>query len=235
VDHIADINLPYSDIAREYLLSEGFPADQIIKTGSPMFEVIQAHLDKINNSKVLKELRLAKNNYFLVSAHREENVDDIKSLSNLVESLNVIAKEYKMPIMFSTHPRTLNRLEQSSLRLDDLVQIHKPFGFSEYNHLQMNARAVLSDSGTISEETSILQLKALNIRTSHERPEAMEEGTVMLTGLKKDSILRALKILENSSISRVVKDYAFPYVSKTVLNTIVSYTEYIKMKNYTQR
>ena len=235
VDHIADINLPYSDIAREYLLAEGFPADQIIKTGSPMFEVIQAHLDKIKNSQVLKDLKLEKNNYFLVSAHREENVDEIKSLSHLVESLNAIAKEYQMPIMFSTHPRTLKRLEQFSLKLDDLVQIHKPFGFSDYNHLQMNARAVLSDSGTISEETSILQLKALNIRTSHERPEAMEEGTVMLTGLKKDAILRALKILENSSSSRVVKDYAFPLVSKTVLNTIVSYTEYIKMKHYTQR
>ena len=230
VDHIADINLPYSDIAREYLLKEGLPADQIIKTGSPMYEVIQAHLDKIKNSNILKELKLLKDNYFLVSAHREENVDDINSLHNLVESLNTISEEYQLPILFSTHPRTLKRLEQSSIKLDKRVQIHKPFGFSDYNHLQMNAKAVLSDSGTISEETSILDLKTLNIRSSHERPEAMEEGTVMMVGLKKDNILRCLKALESSAISRTVKDYEFPNVSETVLKVILSYTSYINSK-----
>jgi UDP-N-acetylglucosamine 2-epimerase (non-hydrolysing) len=232
VDHIADINLPYSDIAREYLLAEGVQADQIIKTGSPMYEVIQAHLDKIKNSNVLKDLKLAKDNYFLVSAHREENVDDINNLRDLVESLNAVAEVYKLPIILSTHPRTLKRLEESSLKLDLRVQVHKPFSFSDYNHLQMNAKAVLSDSGTISEETSILKLKALNIRTSHERPEAMEEGTVIMVGLNKTNILRGIEILKNHEASRTVKDYEFPSVSKTVLYSLLSYTKFFKIMKF---
>jgi UDP-N-acetylglucosamine 2-epimerase (non-hydrolysing) len=230
VDHIADINLPYSDIAREYLLKEGLPADQIIKTGSPMYEVIQSQLNKIKKSSVLDELKLVKDEYFLVSAHREENVDSLENLGDLVESLNAVADIYQMPIMFSTHPRTLKRLEQSTLKIHSLIQVHKPFNFSDYNHLQMNAKAVLSDSGTISEETSILKLKALNIRTSHERPEAMEEGTVMMVGLKKDNILRGIEILKNHETSRTVKDYEFPNVSNTIVKTIFSYTPYINQK-----
>jgi UDP-N-acetyl-L-fucosamine synthase len=230
VDHIADINLPYSDIAREYLLREGLPADQIIKTGSPMYEVIQQNLDKINQSKVLKKLGLFKDKYFLVSAHREENVDSIEKLKQLVDSLNVIAEEYKLKILFSTHPRTLKRLESSKLKLSPLVELQKPFGFSDYCHLQMNAKAVLSDSGTISEETSILILKSLNIREAHERPEAMEEGTVMMVGLNKENILRGLRVLENSINPKIVKDYSHPYVSNTVLTCIMSYTQYTNQK-----
>jgi UDP-N-acetylglucosamine 2-epimerase (non-hydrolysing) len=179
---------------------------------------------------VLDELKLVKDGYFLVSAHREENVDSLENLGDLVESLNAVADIYQMPIMFSTHPRTLKRLGQSSLKLHSLIQVHKPFNFSDYNHLQMNAKAVLSDSGTISEETSILKFKALNIRTSQERPEAMEEGTVMMVGLNKENILRGIDILEQQTPSRIVKDYEFSSVSNTVLTTIVSYTSYINQK-----
>ena len=230
VDHIADINLPYSDIAREYLLREGLPADQIIKTGSPMYEVILQNKEKIEQSNILKELGLNKDQYFLVSAHREENVDSKEKLKDLVDSLNAIVEQYKLKILFSTHPRTLKRLEASKFKLDALIELHKPFGFSDYCHLQMNAKVVLSDSGTISEETSILGLKSLNIREAHERPEAMEEGTVMMVGLNRTNILRGLEILEKLPASRIVKDYSFPLVSKTVLTAILSYTEYINQK-----
>jgi UDP-N-acetylglucosamine 2-epimerase (non-hydrolysing) len=230
VDHIADINLPYSDIAREYLLAEGFPADQIIKTGSPMYEVIQKNLDKIHNSNILSDEKLTKNEYFLVSAHREENVDSPEQLSDLVMSLNQIASQYGLKVLFSAHPRTLNRLETSKHQLNPLIELHKPFGFTDYCHLQMNAKAVISDSGTISEETSILQFNSINIREAHERPEAMEEGTVMMTGLKADSIIRALESLNNLQAKRVVKDYQFPNVSNTVFTCIMSYTHYINKK-----
>jgi UDP-N-acetylglucosamine 2-epimerase (non-hydrolysing) len=230
VDHIADINLPYSDIAREYLLKEGLPADQIIKIGSPMYEVIQQNIDKINQSKVLRDLSLSKDKYFLVSAHREENVDSIVKLKELVDSLNVIAEEYKLRTLFSTHPRTMKRLNSSKLKLSKFIELHKPFGFSDYCHLQMNAKAVLSDSGTISEETSILKLKSLNIRESQERPEAMEEGTVMMVGLNKDNIIRGLHVLENINSIRLVQDYAFPIVSQTVLTVILSYVEFIQLR-----
>ena len=235
VDHIADINLPYSDIAREYLLREGLPADQIIKTGSPMYEVIQQNKEKIDRSNVLKELGLLKDQYFLVSAHREENVDSKDKLEELVDSLNAIADKYNLKILFSTHPRTLKRLEASNLKLHSLIELHKPFGFSSYCHLQMNAKGVLSDSGTISEETSILGLKALNIREAHERLEAMEEGTVMMVGLRQDSILRGLDILEKHQPTRLVQDYGFPLVSHTVMMVIMSYVEYIQSKVWKKR
>jgi UDP-N-acetyl-L-fucosamine synthase len=230
VDHIADINLPYSDIAREYLLKEGLPADQIIKTGSPMYEVVQQNLDKINQSKVLKKLGLFKDKYFLVSAHREENVDSIEKLKQLVDSLNVIAEEYKLKILFSTHPRTLKRLESSKLKLSSLVELHKPFGFSDYCHLQINAKAVLSDSGTISEETSILGLKSLNIREAHERPEAMEEGIVVLTSLDSKSLIRSLEFSMKSTKNRIVNDYEAPNLSQIITTIILSYTNYINRK-----
>ena len=229
VDHIADINLPYSSIAREYLLAEGIRADRIIKTGSPMYEVIQDNLSKIKSSTVLNKLKITKNKYFLISSHREENVDNEKKLLEFVESLNAIIEEYNYPILFSTHPRTLKRIKNLKITLHEHIQIHKPFSFTDYCNLQMNAKAVLSDSGTISEETSILGLKSLNIRESHERPEAMEEGTVMLTGYNKDRILQGLSILEESPRIREVEDYRFPNVSSTVLNAIISYTNYVKV------
>ena len=227
VDHIADINLPYSSIAREYLLAEGIPADRVIKTGSPMYEVIQDNFSKIKKSSIIRELKLKENNFFLVSSHREENVDNEKKLSEFIESLNAIVSKYKIPIIFSTHPRTLNRIKDLAVPMHENIQIHKPFSFTDYCSLQMNAKAVLSDSGTISEETSILGLKSLNIRKSHERPEAMEEGSVMLVGYSKNRILQGLSILDTSPRKREVRDYIFPNFSYTVLNAIISYTDYV--------
>ena len=229
VDHIADINLPYSSIAREYLLAEGILADRIIKTGSPMYEVIQDNLSKIKSSTILNKLKITKNKYFLISSHREENVDDERKLSEFVESLNAIIERHNYPILFSTHPRTLKRIKNLKISLHERIQVHKPFSFTDYCNLQMNAKAVLSDSGTISEETSILGLKSLNIRESHERPEAMEEGTVMFTGYSKERILQGLSILEESPSTREVEDYRFPNVSSTVLKAIISYTNYVKV------
>ena len=228
VDHIADMNLPYSSIAREYLLAEGIPAERIIKTGSPMYEVIHANLEKIKSSSVLRKLNLSPNKYFLVSSHREENVDDTEKLTEFTHVLNALVEYYNLPILFSTHPRTLNRIEQLKLRLNKSIIVHKPFAFTDYCHLQMNAKAVLSDSGTISEETSILGLKSLNIRDSHERPEAMEEGTVMMVGYSKDRIFQGLSILESPLETREVYDYKYPIVSHTVLNAIVSNTNYVQ-------
>lgn len=228
VDHISDINLPYSDIAREYLLREGFPAQRIIKTGSPMFEVLYNKKDDISNSSILEKLNLGKGNYFVVSAHREENVSNRKDFLDLFESLNAIAEIYKLPIIMSTHPRTKKILENEKLELNPLIRIMKPLGFIDYNKLQLDSRAVLSDSGTISEESSILGFKALNIRYSHERPEAVEEGVVMMVGLKKCKILQALAILDEEveDRRRTVADYSMPNVSDKVLKIILSYCNY---------
>ena len=233
VDHTADINLPYSSIAREYLLAEGFPADRIIKTGSPMFEVLSYYRDAIDKSDILERLKLKKSQYFLVSCHREENVDNEQQLVRLMNSLNKIALHYKQPIMVSAHPRTRKRIEQFGLEFNEHVQLLKPFGFLDYNALQIHARAVLSDSGTISEESSILNFPALNIREAHERPEAMEEAAVMMTGLGEVRIMQALSILEsqqqrNAHDLRLVSDYSMPNVSEKIVRIIISYTDYVR-------
>ncbi|MBE9895532.1 UDP-N-acetylglucosamine 2-epimerase (non-hydrolyzing) [Enterococcus casseliflavus] len=230
VDHTADINLTYSDIAREYLLREGLPADRIIKTGSPMFEVLNSRKEDIENSSILKKLNLKQNEYFLVSAHREENISSKENFHDLVDSLNSIAEANQYPIIISTHPRTMKMIESEGIQFHELIQTMKPMGFNDYNKLQMNARAVLSDSGTISEEASILGFKALNIRQAHERPEAMEEASVMMVGLQKERILEGLTILndQNKCTLRAVSDYSMPNVSEKVLRILISYTDYVK-------
>lgn len=235
VDHLTDIHLPYSDIAREYLLKEGIHGDRIIKTGSPMDEVIDVHKDRIEASNILSELKLTAQAYFIVSMHREENVDGLETVSTLVESLNTIAKRYNYPIIVSTHPRTRKRLEQYNLELDERVKLLKPLGFTDYIALQKHAKAVLSDSGTISEEASILNLKALNIRTAHERPEAVEEGTVIMTGLGKTRILQGLSLLEHAKPIIKIKDYEAKNVSQTVARVILSYTDYIQENVWKKR
>lgn len=229
VDHIADINLTYSDIAREYLLREGLLPDRVIKTGSPMYEVIKSKLDDINNSDVLNKLNLEKGKYFVVSAHREENINSEKNFMNLVESLNAIADKYNFPVIISTHPRTRKMIEEKGVKFNTLVNLLKPLGFNDYVKLQIESKAVLSDSGTISEESSILKFKALNLREAHERPEAMEEASVMMVGLKKERILQGLEILETQEKDtlREVYDYSMPNVSDKVLRIILSYTDYI--------
>jgi UDP-N-acetyl-L-fucosamine synthase len=229
VDHIADINLTYSDIAREYLLKEGLPADQIIKTGSPMYEVLTDMATKIDESDVLTRLSLTQDQFFLVSAHREENINNPALFLGLIETLNLIAEKYQLPIIFSTHPRTRKMIESKEVKFHPFIQLMKPLGFSDYNHLQKHAKAVLSDSGTISEESSILGFKALNIREAHERPEAMEEGAVMMVGMNQLRILQGLKILETQTPQtlKTVKDYQMPNVSDKVLRIIISYTDYI--------
>jgi len=229
VDHTADINLTYSDIAREYLLREGLSADRVIKTGSPMFEVIHSKLDDINASNIVQELGLKKEGYFVVSAHREENINSDKNFFDLIDSLNAIASIYKMPIIVSTHPRTRKQIESKNVELDPLISLMKPMGFNDYVNLQINSFAVLSDSGTISEESSILGFKALNIRQAHERPEAMEEASVMMVGLDKERILQGLKVLESQDKEtlRLVSDYSMPNVSQKVLRIIISYTDYV--------
>jgi UDP-N-acetylglucosamine 2-epimerase len=234
VDHISDINLTYSDIAREYLLREGLSADSIIKTGSPMFEVLNHYLPKIQSSTILDELKLEKDRYFVVSAHREENISNDKNFFSLVDSLNKIATQYNFPIIVSTHPRTRKRLEsvKNEIDLHPIIQWQKPMGFSEYNSLQMNARAVLSDSGTISEESSILNFRALNIREAHERPEAMEEASVMMVGLNSERILQGLEHLSLQKTGkernfRPVSDYSIPNVSDKVVRIILSYIDYV--------
>lgn len=231
VDHIADINLTYSDIAREYLLREGLPADQIIKTGSPIIEVLSANMDQINDSQVLDNLSLIKEKYFVVSAHREENINS-DNFDKLVSILNLIAEKYQLPIIVSTHPRTRNKINEKGIQFHPLIQLMKPLGFHDYNHLQKNAKAVLSDSGTISEESSIMNFPALNIRDAHERPEAMEEASVMMVGLNQERILQGLVILESQKRGdqrtlRPVADYSKVNVSDKVLRIIVSYTDYI--------
>ncbi len=232
IDHISDVNLPYSSIAREYLLREGFPPDRIIKTGSPMFEVLSYYRDRIDDSDVLARLGLKPDQFFLVSAHREENVDDPTQFSNLVDCLNVITRQFGLRIIVSTHPRTRKRIDEVGGTINGLVEFMKPLGFFDYVHLQTKARATLSDSGTISEESSILNFPALNIRNAHERPEAMEEASVMLTGLIVGRVLQGLEILktqprgDNRSLNAVA-DYLAPNVSDKVLRIILSYTNYI--------
>ncbi|AGC78667.1 UDP-N-acetylglucosamine 2-epimerase (non-hydrolysing) [Nonlabens dokdonensis] len=233
VDHTADVNLTYSDIAREYLLREGLPADRIIKTGSPMFEVLNYYMKEIKESNVLKEQNLENGKYFVISAHRQENINSDRNFFNLFDTLNEIAEKYNYPIIFSTHPRTKNRIDQAELKLHENIKFLKPLGFNDYNHLQANAFAVLSDSGTISEESSILNFRALNIREAHERPEAMEEGAVMMVGLEKERIIQGLEHLQFQDIDdkrnlRLVSDYSMPNVSEKVVRIIISYTDYIK-------
>ncbi len=229
VDHIADINLTYSDIAREYLLREGIPADRIIKTGSPMFEVLNSRMKDIEKSDVLERLGLEEEKYFVVSAHREENINYAVNFNDLVDSLNAVAEKYKLPVIVSTHPRTRKMIEAKGIKFNPLIKTLKPLGFNDYVKLQMKAKAVLSDSGTISEESSILGFRALNIRQAHERPEAMEEAAVMMVGLKKERILQGLKVLESQrrDTLRIVADYNMHNVSEKILRIIISYTDYV--------
>jgi len=231
VDHISDINLTYSDIAREYLLHEGLPADRVIKTGSPMFEVLNHYMDQIDSSDVLERLSLQKEKYFVVSAHREENISNDSNFNGLLISLNQIAEKYGYPIIVSTHPRTRNKLNSSEIETNSLIQFMKPLGFSDYNALQKNSFAVLSDSGTISEESSIMNSRALNIREAHERPEAMEEASVMMVGLDPERIMQGLAQVAGQDISkrafRQVADYSMPNVSEKMVRIIISYTDYV--------
>lgn len=233
VDHISDINLTYSDIAREYLLREGLPADRIIKTGSPMFEVLNHYLPEINASDILNKLGLEENNYFVVSAHREENINSEKNFKGLMDSLNLIAKKYRYPIIVSTHPRTRLMIDNKKIEMEPEVQFLKPMGFNDYNALQMKSFAVLSDSGTISEESSTLNFRALNIRDAHERPEAMEEASVMMVGLNPERITQGLTQLQYQKRGaernfRSVDDYSMPNVSEKMVRIILSYTDYVK-------
>lgn len=233
VDHIADINLTYSDIAREYLLREGLPADRVIKTGSPMFEVLNHYLPRIQQSDVLSRLNLKRGEYFVVSAHREENINSERNFTSLIRSLNLIAETYGYPIIVSTHPRTCKMIEAKGVQVNPLVNFLKPLGFTDYNALQLSAYAVLSDSGTISEESSILNFRALNIREAHERPEAMEEASVMMVGLNPDRIIQGLAQVQQQKIGternyRPVADYSMPNVSDKVVRIILSYTDYVK-------
>ncbi|HAS8239274.1 UDP-N-acetylglucosamine 2-epimerase (non-hydrolyzing) [Vibrio vulnificus] len=233
VDHTADINLTYSTIARDYLLAEGLPADRVIKTGSPMFEVLHHYMPQIDNSDVLSRLGLQKGQFFVVSAHREENVDSPKQLAKLAETLNTVAQHYNLPVIVSTHPRTRNRIEAQGLEFHPNIQLLKPLGFHDYNHLQKNAKVVLSDSGTINEESSIMNFPALNMREVHERPEGMEEASVMMVGLGVERVMQALKILEtqpsgDERLLRQVSDYSMPNVSDKVVRIIHSYTDYVK-------
>lgn len=233
VDHISDINLPYSDISREYLLREGLPPDRVIKTGSPMFEVLAYYRPKIDRSDVLARLKLEPGNYFVVSAHREENVDSPRLLPALVETLNGLAREFACRVIVSTHPRTRKRFETEKIEFDPRVELLKPLGFSDYVKLQQHARTVLSDSGTISEESSILNFPALNLREAHERPEAMEEASVMMTGLGFARIKDALNVLAGQASGekrtlQPVADYSMPNVSEKVVRIIMSYTDYVR-------
>jgi UDP-N-acetylglucosamine 2-epimerase (non-hydrolysing) len=233
VDHISDINLTYSDIAREYLLREGLSADRIIKTGSPMFEVLNHYLPSIKSSNIIDRLQLERNKYFVLSAHREENISSDLNFAGLVSSLNLVAEKYGLPIIVSTHPRTRKMIDAKGIVLHKNIQLLKPLGFNDYNALQLYSKAVLSDSGTISEESSILNFPALNIRQAHERPEAMEEASVMMVGLNPERILQGLTELEKQKRGeertlRTVSDYSMPNVSDKVVRIIISYVDYIK-------
>lgn len=232
VDHTADINLTYSSIAREYLLREGLAPDQVIKTGSPMFEVLNHYRSRIDASDVLDRLALTETQYFVVSAHREENIESERSFKKLVETLNGVAEEYELPVIVSTHPRTQNRINATGSVFHESVRLLKPLGFHDYVKLQLSARAVLSDSGTINEESSILNFPALNLREAHERPEGMEEGAVMMVGLEAERVAQALAILESQPRGddrglRLVADYSMPNVSEKVVRIIHSYTDYV--------
>jgi UDP-N-acetylglucosamine 2-epimerase (non-hydrolysing) len=240
VDHTADINLTYSTIAREYLLREGLPPDQVIKTGSPMYEVLHHYLPQIQAANALVRLGLTAEHYFVVSAHREENIESDKSFAKLVAVLNAVAEDHGLPVVVSTHPRTKKRVDATGAKFHPLVQLIKPFGFHDYVNLQMHARVVLSDSGTINEEASILNFPALNLREAHERPEAMEETSVMMVGLNVERIRQGLSILQNQPRGecrsmRLVADYSIPNVSDKVMRIIHSYTDYVNRvvwKNY---
>ena len=232
VDHTADINLTYSTIARDYLLAEGLPADLVIKTGSPMFEMLNHYKAKIEASDILETLGLKEQQYFIVSAHREENINSEQNFLDLVDMLNAVAEKYQFPVIVSTHPRTRNRIEELNIEFHPLVQLLKPLGFSDYNKLQLSAKAALSDSGTINEESSILNFPALNLRQAHERPEGMEEAAVMMVGLTAKRILQGLDILESQARGderslRLVDDYSMPNVSEKVVRIILSYTDYV--------
>ncbi len=232
VDHISDINLTYSDIAREYLLREGLQPDRVIKTGSPMFEVLNHFMPKIKESDILQKLNLEKYKYFVVSAHREENINSNQNFNRLFSTLNKMSEQFGFPIIVSTHPRTRNKIEESKTQLNPLIRLEKPFGMSDYVALQCHAKAVLSDSGTITEESSILNFPALNIREAHERPEGMEETTVMMVGLNPDRIFQGLQLIGEEDHStrkyRLVSDYSMPNVSDKIVRIIISYTDYIK-------
>ena len=239
VDHISDINLTYSDIAREYLLREGLPADRIIKTGSPMFEVLNHYMPSIQASDVLNRLGLEKHKYFVVSAHREENISNHSNFNWLISSLNVISEKFDLPVIVTTHPRTKKMIDSAGLSLHKNIQLLKPLGFNDYNALQLHSKAVLSDSGTISEESSILNFSALNIRQAHERPEAMEETSVMMVGLNPERVLQGLIQLETQKRGeqrsfREVADYSMPNVSDKMVRIIISYTDYIKRVVWSQ-
>lgn len=232
VDHLSDINMPLTEHARQYLIQEGIPANRIIKTGSCMKEVINGNFSKINNSKILNDLNLKKENYFLVSAHREENVDYLKNINKLLGSLNAIAEKYKKRIIFSTHPRTKNRIDslKNKIEVNKLIEFVKPFGFNDYMKLQINSICVISDSGTITEESSILGFPAITIRNAHERPEGMDEGTLIMSGLEENIILKSIEVLLAQSKERkpyLVKDYDLDNVSLKVIRIILSYTNYI--------
>jgi UDP-N-acetylglucosamine 2-epimerase (non-hydrolysing) len=232
VDHTADINLTYSTIARDYLLREGLPPDQVIKTGSPMFEVLDYYRPQIEASSVLKRLTLERLGYFVVSAHREENIESERNFGKLVAVLNAVAEDHGMPVVVSTHPSTQKRIDAAGVSFHPGVRLLKPLGFHDYVHLQMNARAVLSDSGTITEESSILNFPAINLREAHERPEGMEEGAVMMVGLSVERVRQALAVLADQPRGaerslRLVSDYAMPNVSEKVLRIILSYTDYV--------
>ncbi|WP_440229610.1 non-hydrolyzing UDP-N-acetylglucosamine 2-epimerase [Escherichia coli] len=233
VDHTADINLTYSTIARDYLIAEGLPADRVIKTGSPMFEVLNHYMPQIDSSDVLARLGLTEGEFFVVSAHREENVDSPKQLAKLAETLNTIAEHYNLPVIVSTHPRTRNRIEAQGIEFHPNIQLLKPLGFHDYNHLQKNAKVVLSDSGTINEESSIMNFPALNFREAHERPEGMEEASVMMVGLGVERVMQGLQVLESQPrgderLLRQVADYSMPNVSDKVVRILHSYTDYVK-------
>jgi UDP-N-acetylglucosamine 2-epimerase (non-hydrolysing) len=239
VDHISDVNLTYSDIAREYLLREGLPADRIIKTGSPMFEVLNHYMSSIETSDVLNRLSLEKHKYFVVSAHREENINNQSNFNSLINSLNLVAENFDLPVIVSTHPRTKKMIDSAGVSLHKNIQLLKPLGFNDYNALQLHSKAVLSDSGTISEESSILNFPALNIRQAHERPEAMEEASVMMVGLNPERILQGLLQLESQKRGeersfRRVADYSMSNVSDKIVRIIISYTDYIKRVVWSQ-
>lgn len=232
VDHTADINLTYSTIARDYLLREGLSPDMVIKTGSPMLEVLNYYQEKINNSKILSKLQLEEGKYFLVSAHREENIDSDSNFKKLVNILNVVASKYELPIIVSTHPRTQKRIDTMRSEFSDNINFLKPLGFNDYNKLQLMAKATLSDSGTINEESSILNFPALNLREAHERPEGMEEAAVMMVGLNDLRVLQALEVLENQTrgkerLIKEVNDYKISNVSDKIVRIILSYTDYV--------
>ena len=232
VDHISDINMPYSSIAREYLLREGLPPDRVIKTGSPMYEVLSKYREKMEQSTILTKYALEKRKYFVVSAHREENIASVINFKNLCTILNMIASTFMLPVIVTTHPRTRKMIEAHDIQFNSLIKLEKPFALTDYLALQVNAKAVLSDSGTISEESSILQFPALNIREAHERPEAMEEAAVMMTGLNPERVMQCLEQLahedQNMSSFFMVSDYNVPNVSDKVVRIILSYTDYVK-------